>query len=72
MVPHNLLIRGLTRRSFPALRRDLPIPATTNNAQTINRKAAIIALLAFYGLYFAIYGILGALWYVYMVYAKRA
>ena len=72
MVPHNLLIRGLTRRSFPALRRDLPIPAATNNVQIINRQAVIIALLAFYGLYFALYGVLGVRWYVYMVYAIAA
>lgn len=43
------------------------LSASTNNAQPRNRQAVIIALLAFYGRYFAFYGVLGVVQYVYMV-----
>jgi hypothetical protein len=55
-------IRGL----FCALFRGL-IQATANNAQTLNHQAVIIALLSFYGLYFAFYELFGLYPYVYMV-----
>jgi hypothetical protein len=54
-------IRGLFCAYFRGL-----IQATANNAQTLNHQAVIIALLSFYGLYFAFYGLFGLYPYVYM------